>query len=215
MIGEQFGRLTVLAEAGHDKYKRRLLLCRCACGVIKEIVRLNVQYGYTKSCGCLRKQLNSERDRRKHGMCYSPEYHSWQNMRYRCQTPTQTKYKDYGARGIKVCERWHKFENFFADMGPRPDGCSIDRIDLNGNYEPSNCRWATPKEQMNNTRRNVFYSHDGVTLTAAQWSRRTGIAPKTLHKRIKKWGIAKALTTPIKSLKAVVSNVFSEREVYP
>lgn len=119
-------------------------------------------------------------------------------MRYRCCKPTKSNYEFYGGRGIKVCERWMTFENFYEDMGDPPPGCTLDRIDTDGHYEPGNCRWATRKEQANNTRRNVLLTLAGRTQTLTQWSEEVGLKVGTLWSRvfIKKWSVEKSLTVP-------------------
>lgn len=117
----------------------------------------------------------SNRRRAKHGMYKTKVYHAWQTMRDRCSNPKNSRFHRYGGRGITVCERWQEFENFYADMGDAPRGTSLDRIDTDGNYEPSNCRWATPKQQSNNTSTNTHVTHDGKTQTLAQWAAELGI----------------------------------------
>ena len=129
-----------------------------------------------------------------------PERHAWQAMNRRCYNPKCPDYQDYGARGITVCERWRdSFENFLADMGPRPSSKhSIDRIDVNGNYEPSNCRWATLKEQLRNQRRNPRYEFRGERLTLTDIAERSGIPRLTLHYRLKRgWNLEDAATRPV------------------
>lgn len=116
----------------------------------------------------------------------SPTYMSWSAMRERCLNPKADKYPQYGARGISICERWHSFESFLADMGERPHGKTLDRKDNDGNYELSNCRWATHKEQQNNRRANVFVEHDGERLTVTQWSERLGMVASTIRARLKR-----------------------------
>ena len=113
-----------------------------------------------------------------------PEYMCWSSMKQRCQNPKATVYKFYGARGITVCERWMLFDDFLADMGPRPAGTTLDRIDSNGNYEPGNCRWANHIEQHNNTRRNRTITIGGRTQTIAQWAREAGLKRNTLRYRL-------------------------------
>lgn len=118
-------------------------------------------------------------------------------MKDRCLNPKHKAFSDYGGRGITICDRWMVFENFLADMGERPDGMEIDRIDNDGNYEPGNCRWVTSAENKRNTRRNVWITHDGRTMCLEDWSTETGLPKETLRSRILRgWDAEKALTTP-------------------
>lgn len=127
---------------------------------------------------------------------YRSTYQSWCAMKHRCYNPHSKKYARYGGRGIIVCERWkHSFEKFFADMGPKPDGFSIERMDNNGNYEPANCRWATNLEQQNNTRACKFLEHDGLRLSIRAWARRSGLDISTFKYRIRSgWPMARAIS---------------------
>lgn len=133
---------------------------------------------------------------------------AWQAMKLRCFSPTNKDYKNYGARGITVCERWMDFRQFAEDMGPRPKGMLLDRIENNGNYEPSNCRWATPKQSGGNTRKNCWLTFRGETLHASEWARRTGLAPGCICYRLKHgWTAEQILTTrPTPGAKAPRSN---------
>jgi hypothetical protein len=147
LTGTRFGRWTVLAYARDSKWS-----CVCDCGTRVVVRESHLRDGCSRSCGCLARELRSIRSK-KHGMSRSREYKAWAAMKQRCSNPRNASYENYGGRGISFCEEWHSFEAFFADKGECPEGYSLDRIDPNGNYEPSNCRWADNKQQAQNRRR--------------------------------------------------------------
>jgi hypothetical protein len=150
--GDRVGRLTIKSYVGKARY-----LCVCDCG--NETTVSSTNFRKTQSCGCYRNEL-----RTTHGMSKSRDFKRWHAMLTRCNKPSHESFKHYGGRGIKVCERWMKFENFMEDMGPAPAGLSIDRIDVNGDYEPSNCRWVDQKTQCQNKRPRLDVAIDSLTL---------------------------------------------------
>jgi len=157
LTGQCFGRLTVIEYIGLDDFKKNVLWrCRCECGTERGITTSNLTQGRTQSCGCFNREATKERST-THGYSagglYRSEYGIWRAMLARCRNPNVPQFKDYGGRGIRVCERWQKFTNFFEDMGARPPNMTLDRINNDGNYEPSNCRWATRAQQQANKHR--------------------------------------------------------------
>jgi hypothetical protein len=148
LTGKRVGLWLVLGFSHTEKRAKRhfaMWLCRCVCGTERAVLAINLSRGKTTSCGC---------EAGTHGLYRSPEYQTWVHMLSRCKYPSVHRYRDYGGRGIKVCDRWLKFVNFYEDMGPRPSPRhSIDRKEVDGDYEPGNCRWATPAEQNQNQRR--------------------------------------------------------------
>jgi hypothetical protein len=168
LTGQRYGRFTVLSFAGIDKHSSTTWQCQCDCGAIRTVVGSKLRSGRAKSCGCLSVESFGNRNR-THGLSKLPEYTIWKLMRGRCNNPNGLHFADYGGRGIKVCERWTNFENFYADMGSRPSKLhSIDRINNNGCYEPSNCQWATQVQQTNNRRpRRKGYKRRSKELKAA------------------------------------------------
>lgn len=188
VVGQRHSRWTVVSVAEPGERGGVLVDCVCDCGSTRTMYLAEVQRGKPQSCGCLTLDVNRARMRThghaaKHNM--SPAYRSWADMVKRCTVSTSTGFHKYGGRGIKVCSRWMSFEGFLADMGDRPAGKTLDRIDNEGNYEPGNCRWATPAEQARNTRRTRLLTIDGETLCLADWAARVGIKRQTLYRRIR------------------------------
>ena len=159
--GKRFGRLEVQERVTPIGVFPVKWLVVCDCGGSNIVATQNMTNGTTKSCGCLRKEITSEKFK-THGKHGSPTWRSWSSMKSRCTNPNVTQYDLYGGRGIKICDRWDKFENFLEDMGERPEDKSLDRIDVNGDYEPKNCRWATKKEQAQNKRQVRMINKDSL-----------------------------------------------------
>ena len=191
-----------------DGHKRQMWLCRCQCG--KEFLCLGhrIRHGITKSCGCKPQAdgydfiTNLGKKNKTHGDTGTRLYKIWSSMKARCNNPHDGHYKDYGERGIAVCDEWMmSYEDFkkWAEENGYKNNLTIDRIDVNGNYEPSNCRWANSTEQANNRRSSVLLDYNGETMTISQWAKRIGIKTVTLHARIKRygWSIERALTEPV------------------
>jgi hypothetical protein len=191
--GQQYGRLTVLNRGKLDS-KDTYWLCKCSCGSEKEYSSRSLRDG-TKSCGCQTKEITRSRSI-KHGLYKSSTYHSWSGMKSRCNNPNNQDYAIYGGRGIKLEPSWLSFEKFLEDMGTCPVGYSIDRIDNNGDYTPSNCRWVNAKTQANNRNSNILITYNGVTHNIESWAKLLDINYHTLYNRLTtmKWSIERTLT---------------------
>ncbi len=185
LTGQRFGRLLVIERSGSTSNGGRKWRCVCECGAPRVIAGDSLIRGATASCGCAQRELLGARSL-KHGSCRSPEYGAWKHIKERCFVETCASFKDYGARGITMCPAWRdNFEAFLADVGKRPTAQhSIDRIDNEGNYEPGNCRWALPVEQLNNQRRNVRVRLFGEMLSVSDACRRTNISRVAVYSRI-------------------------------
>jgi hypothetical protein len=178
--GYKFGRWTLIREDGFTVTGQQKWWCKCDCGIEKSNILANLMHGFSRGC----KKCSRHPD---HEMPRNVEYATWRNIHKRCEQPSASQYHNYGGRGIRVCERWESFENFLAYMGPKPTPMhSIDRIDVNGNYEPENCRWATDKEQGRNLRKTVYLTVDGVRRPLVEWAEIIGIRKRTLHGRLKR-----------------------------
>lgn len=195
--GKKFGRLSV-TRFHSMRGRAPLFECLCDCWKVRICYGSHIRRGNTKSCGCLSRD-NFIKARTIHGAAignnFTPEYKTWRSMRNRCLHNSSPEFKNYGGRGIKICKRWDVFKNFLADMGLKPVGdYSIERINTNGNYEPSNCRWATRIEQASNKSNNHFISFQGKTKTIAQWSRYLKFKPSKIQNRLRLgWGIGEIL----------------------
>lgn len=175
MTGMKFGRLTVLrrSEARLDGNKA-VWHCICECGTAREVLGTSLRSGQTTSCGCYKSDWSVARFT-KHGMETTPTYTTWQSMLTRCHNPKNKAYSRYGGRGIVVCDKWrYSFINFYKDMGTKPDGMSLDRIDNDGNYEPGNCRWADAYTQANNKSTSWRIEVEGRLVPLSEGMRLTG-----------------------------------------
>lgn len=205
IVGERFGRLVVLRRV-EDKvfpkgYKKPQYECICDCGNTIIAVRGNLLTGNTTSCGCYKKELDHKRFL-KHGCAENPDklYQKWLSMRNRCFNSQATGYENYGGRGIRVCAEWDDYIKFkeWAITNGYADGLTIDRIDVNGDYEPDNCRFVTIKEQNNNRRTTNFHTYNGKTQSEMKWAEEYGISYGALKTRLGYgWDFEKALTSPV------------------
>lgn len=199
LAGQVFGRLTVQGRSG-TKNGRAAWLCECQCGNTVEVVSHALTSGHTTSCGCWRDERNRStplaHGHSRRATKVSTTYKSWQNMLARCNNPNVRSFKDYGGRGITICAGWYCFENFLADMGERPAGMTLERIDNAGNYEPGNCRWASRSEQNRNTRTNSIVVFQGRRITQAEFAAEIGISQSTVSYRLRNgWTPEQVATT--------------------
>ena len=195
LTGQVFERLTVIKEAGKDKHGNYIWECQCKCGTKTKVLGQNLRKGSTRSCGCLAKEWgkkaihNAIKSVTKHKMSHTKEYQAWVDLNYRCFNPANTRYPQYGKKGITVCPEWvNSFEQFYKDMGPCPVGkrVSIDRIEPNGNYEPSNCRWVINQSIQAINQRKKSNNTSGVTGVyqpkgQTTWCANIGVNNKRLH----------------------------------
>jgi hypothetical protein len=229
IAGQRFGRFTVLSFVEINERHKAVWWCRCDCGTAKRVVGSELTFGKTISCGCWRREKTADAARARtqaaaghhwnqgivrsaeyramrrarattHGMTHTREYSSWTSMLQRCTNPNDPSFANYGGRGITVCDRWRRFENFYEDMGPRPLKHSMDRIDNSLGYFKENCRWAPDSVQAANKRTNRILSFGGRSQTLAEWAREVGVQEDALRRRLGKsgWTVEKALTTPLR-----------------
>lgn len=200
LTGQRFGRLTVVNRAGSGKDRQALWLCQCDCGNNCIVYASNLRKGHTKSCGCLQKEATSIANT-THGHRHSKLYGVWNSMIGRCHRKNNDSYPHYGGRGITVCDEWHSFDKFLSwalEAGYK-EGLSIDRVDNNRGYSPSNCRWVTMCIQANNKRSNRYIEHDGSSHTVAEWANILGIKEATLRKRLNEgWDVHRAFTASVR-----------------
>jgi hypothetical protein len=201
-IGQRFTRLVVreaaepLMQPNGARVSRSL--CQCDCGTLIVVRNNALKRNNTRSCGCLAKETKGK-NTKTHGESGSKLYYIWQNIKSRCSNPKAKNYKYYGGRGIKVCKEWQEsFETFVIDIGERPPGYSLDRINNNGNYEPGNIRWVPQEKQALNTRKNRYVEWNGELLILAEAVRRSGLPYSRVINRLNSgWSVDKALTTPL------------------
>lgn len=198
LTGQRFGMLTVICRNGTSSDKQALWECKCDCGKVHFVRGRDLRSGHTKTCGCKSHELTNAA-KITHGQSDSRVYGIWRAMRSRCYLPSVKEYKNYGGRGITVCDEWRNdFQAFYdwAMANGYAEDLTIERKDVNGNYEPSNCRWVTNKEQQNNKRNNHLLEYNGEIHTITEWSEITGIKKTTIERRINKygWSIEKSLT---------------------
>jgi hypothetical protein len=195
MRGLRFAQLTVKRLVGKDGRGAYVWECLCDCGRVSNVRGYLLRTGRTKSCGCLRKKSGDRT--RTHGMSGTTTYNVWRGMIQRCQDPARKDYYRYGGAGVTVCERWQSFNNFLADMGERPEGLTLDRIDNAKGYSPDNCRWATPTEQVRNSSAVKPITIGGHTQIQSEWLAQSGVNTGTLWRRLARgWPLERALTTP-------------------
>ena len=183
IIGRRFGRLLVVENLNINSHGSKLHRCICDCGKTKDVPISYLKSGHTTSCGCLVKEMHTT-----HSLSKSRLYNIHQGMIARCFRENHFAYRDYGGRGITVCDKWkNDFMSFYewAIENGYCEDLTIDRIDVNGNYEPSNCRWVTKAEQSRNSRKNVYFTYNGITKTTSEWARELHIPITTLNRRIK------------------------------
>lgn len=203
LTNNRFSRLVVLKKYGHNKHNQITWLCKCDCGNLIIVSGNSLTRSNTRSCGCLYQDYlhNPRPNTQKHGKSNSRLYHIWRDMKLRCYNAKQVGYNNYGVRGIVVCAEWlNNFKVFYdwAINNGYKDNLQIDRINTNGNYEPSNCRWVTPLDNSNNKRNNRFITYKGETKTIAEWSKSTNIPYHLIWNRLRRgWSVEDTFTRKV------------------
>lgn len=204
LTGQRFGKLIPIKQNGRSKDKYVIWLCKCDCGLEINVNSKSLISGNTKSCGCWNFEFALT-----HGYARTPTYGVWVDMKQRCLNPNNKNYKNYGKRGITICDRWLNkekgFENFLKDMGEKPKGLTLDRIDNNiliNSYSQVNCKWASYKKQGRNKRNNRLETYNGKTQCRTEWEEEYNLPSGTLIRRIDYygWSLEKALLTPVRVL---------------
>jgi hypothetical protein len=211
LTGQRFGRLTVVEPSAPVK-GHRIWLTLCECGITKHIRASHLTTGKVRSCGCLALE-HAGNLRRTHGKSRTPEHIVWKGIKQRCENPKVSSYAHYGGRGIRVCDEWRdSFENFLRDMGEKPSADhSLERLDNDGPYSPSNCCWATRIEQANNKRSNINLRLGEEVMSISEWSRKLGIPDGTIRKRIRLgWDHGRILTAPSRKWKSRKAEVVTD-----
>ena len=201
ITGQKFGRLVAIKATEGRSKKGVLWLCQCDCGNTKLVASTHLRCGSVRSCGCLKEELRGK-NFKKHGGSRTRLYRIWKQIHTRCNNPNSINYKDYGGRGINLCEEWKNDFSSFLDWSTSngyAENLTIDRIDNDGNYCPENCRWVTNKKQQNNKRSTVFIEYDGQKHSLSEWAEIIGVTRNALWKRlfVEGWSIERALTTPL------------------
>ena len=191
-IGDQYGLWVVIGGSWGRP------ICKCACGTEREVLGFDIRSGKSKGCGCTKKEriANIGKANRKHGYADSPTQTSWVEMKRRCYAVHRKEYPNYGGRGITVCERWlNSFENFLEDMGERPAGYTLERINNDGNYCPENCKWIARREQERNKRTNSVHDFNGRRMSVVEAAEMFGLKPGTIYQRLRRgWSPDKSIS---------------------
>lgn len=211
LTGQRFGKLVARSIVGQDKHKNVIWLCDCDCGQTHEVVSRALVNGHVNSCGCMGHGEFRSKRQEKHGGSKERLYGVWGGMLNRCYDPNRTEFSNYGGRGIEVCDEWRNsyaafrswaYANGYDPALPGKD-CSLDRIDTDGNYEPSNCRWVTMLEQSRNKRETVWLNYRGRLITIPEAEEISGIAQSTIRSRLYNgWSVENALEKPARVFKS-------------